>query len=624
MKKRLSRLFCAFLMCVTVLSLLPLRAEAAGASFSGASSLRAGNSVTVTFAVSGSNILAIDANLRYDSDSLELLGTKQLIGGSWDMQQNGSKFILYDTKQTSPINSSKNVFSVTFRVKSDVSVGSTVSASVSGTASDGSSESSISGSWSATIKAPLSGDAKLTDLTCSNADLNFTGASEYWITVPYSVSSLDLDWTRSHSGADVSVSGNKLSVGSNTVTITVTAENGNTKRYYIYAKRQQDPNYVPSTDARLKTLTVSEGSLSPAFDPDIHEYVVYLPYEIDRLELSGTLLDSKAIGVRQVGSSNLPSDKSSTVLLMRCTAEDDKTILDYTIHVIRMPAFNGELPEIIAPEEKQPEPVTPVAPEPEPEPTLELPLLVTLPYVGEVEIWWVAGAALLVLLLLVWLLAWAIGRRGGRRKALRQLAKKAAAEAEQPAAQEPAVPAAAPAVAEKEEEAPAAEEKVAAEAPAEEEKPAEAAPAEEKAAEEAPVKEAPSTAEEKAEAEEIPAAEETPSPEEAPAVEEAAAPAVIPVVTEPAEAKETPAAEIPAVVENPAMETPPVEEKPVEAAPAVEEKPAEEAPAAEEKPAEEAPAEEEKPAKHTFRSSDPLEELGGMSLDELLEDIRNM
>ena len=592
MKKRLSRLFCAFLMCVTLLSLLPLRAEAAGASFSGASSLRAGNSVTVTFSVSGSNILAIDANLSYDSDSLELLGTKQLIGGSWDMQQNGSKFILYDTKQTSPINSSKNVFSVTFRVKSDVSVGSTVSASVSGTASDGSSESSIGGSWSATIKAPLSGDAKLTDLTCSNADLTFTGASEYWITVPYSVSSLDLDWTRSHSGADVSVSGNKLSVGSNTVTITVTAENGNTKRYYIYAKRQQDPNYVPSTDARLKKLTVSEGTLSPAFDPDIHEYVVYLPYEIDRLELSGTLLDSKAIGARQVGSSNLPSNKGSTVLLMRCTAEDDKTILDYKIHVIRMPAFAGELPEIIAPEEKQPEPTTPAAPEPEPEPTLELPLLVTLPYVGEVEIWWVAGAALLVLLLLVWLLAWAIGRRGGRRKALRQLAKQAAAEAAQTAVQEPVVPAVVPAVEEAPAEAPPAEEeKPAKETPAEEEKPAEEAPVEEK-----PAEEEPTAAEEKTVAEEAPTEEEKSSSEEAPA-EEVVIPAVIPV----------------------AAETPVVKEKPAEEAPAVEEKPVEEVPAAEE-----ASTEEENPVKHAFRSSDPLEELGGMSLDELLEDIRNM
>lgn len=612
MKKRFSHLLHALLLCAVLLSLVPQRAEAAGASFSGTSSLRAGNSVTVTFSVSGSNILAIDANLSYDSDSLELLGTKQLIGGSWDMQQNGSKFILYDTKQTSPINSSKNVFSVTFRVKSGVKTGTTVSASVSGTASDGSSESSIGASWSATIKAPLSGDANLTDLRCSNAELNFNGNTEYRITVPYSVSSLSLDWDRSHSGADVSVSGNKLSVGSNTVTITVTAENGNTKRYYIYVKRQQDPNYVPSTDARLKRITVSEGTLSPAFDPDIHEYVVYLPNEIDRLELDGTLLDSKAIGARQVGSSNLPSDKSSTVLLMRCTAEDDKTILDYKIHVIRMPAFSGELPEIIAPEEKETAPSAPTTPEPEP--TLELPLLVTLPYVGDVEIWWVAGAALALLLLLVWLLAWAIGRRGGRRKALRQLAKQAA-EAEtapvQPITQETLAAVTPPA----KEEASAEEA-----APAKEDAPSvEEAPAEEEAspAEESPAEEETPTKEDSPTEEEAPAKEETPT-EEAPAKEEP------PVEETP------PVEEIPPVVEVPVKEETPIKEEApaVEATSAAEESPVkEEAPAIEEAPTEEAApaAEEAKSAAPLFhRSSEPLEELGGMSLDELLEDIRNM
>ena len=604
MKKRFSHLLHALLLCAVLLSLVPQRAEAAGASFSGTSSLRAGNSVTVTFSVSGSNILAIDANLSYDSDSLELLGTKQLIGGSWDMQQNGSKFILYDTKQTSPINSSKNVFSVTFRVKSGVKTGTTVSASVSGTASDGSSESSIGASWSATIKAPLSGDANLTDLRCSNAELNFNGNTEYRITVPYSVSSLSLDWDRSHSGADVSVSGNKLSVGSNTVTITVTAENGNTKRYYIYVKRQQDPNYVPSTDARLKSITVSEGTLSPAFDPEIHEYVVYLANEIQRLELDGSMLDSKAIGWRQVGSSNLPSDKSSTVLLMRCTAEDDKTILDYKIHVIRMPAFSGELPEIIAPEEKETAPAAPTTPEPEPEPTLELPLLVTLPYVGDVEIWWVAGAALALLLLLVWLLAWAIGRRGGRRKALRQLAKQAA-EAEtapvQPITQETLAAVTPP----EKEEAPAEEA-----APAKEDAPSvEEAPAEEEAS---PAEESP-TEEETPAKEDSPAEEETPVKEEPPTEEEA-----------PVKEETPPVEEIPPVVE-----VPPVEEAPaVEETAAEEEAPVkEEAPAIEEAPTEEAaPAAEEvkSPAPVFHRSSEPLEELGGMSLDELLEDIRNM
>ena len=591
MKKPFTRLLASLLVCLLLCPLLLQRAEAASASLSGSSSLRAGNSVTVTFSVSGSGLLAVDANLKYDSSSLELVGTKQLIGGSWDMQQNGNKFILYDTKQTSPINSSKKVFSVTFRVKSNVDVGDTVSASVSGTASDGASESSFSASWSAKIKAPLSSDAKLTDLRCSNADLKFTGATEYYITVPYSVSSLKLDWDRSHSGADVSVSGNKLSVGSNTVTITVTAEDGTVKRYYIYAKRQQDPNYVPSTDAYLKSLKVSVGTLSPAFDPEVTEYVVYLANETDRLELTGVARDSKAENVRQVGTSNLPDEPH--VLLMRCTAEDGKTIRDYKVHVIRMPAFAGTLPEIIAPEELvEPEPVPPAEPEPEPEPTLELPLLITLPYIGDVEIWWVAGAALLLLFLLVWLLAWAIGRRSGRRKALRQLNAQAAAavpvsEEETPAA-EP-VP-----------EAPAAPVET---APAEEPVPAEEVPAEEASLEEA-----------------SPEVQETVT-EEAPAAEETAPAEAEPVGESPAE--EAPAESTPAAV--PVVDTPAEPVTPPEAVSAADPAPIEEDPVfTEERPFahEEAPQPQSAPTPD--RPSEVLEELGGMSLDDLLEDIRNM
>lgn len=584
MKKKFSCILTGLLVCLMFISLIPQRAEAASVSFSGSGSLRAGNTVTVTFSVSGKGLIAVDTGFSYDSSKLELISYNCLRDG-WLMDQNTrGGFLLEDPTQSNPINKTSKLFSVKFKVKSNVSAGSSVSATIADIyATDIEQKSSLgSAKWSAKILAPLSSDAKLTDLRCSNADLKFTGSTEYYITVPYSVSSLKLDWDRSHSGADVSVSGNKLSVGSNTVTITVTAEDGTVKRYYIYAKRQQDPNYVPSTDAYLKSLKVSVGTLSPAFDPEITEYVVYLANEIERLELSGTARDSKAENVRQVGTSNLPDEPH--VMLMRCTAEDGKTIRDYKVHVIRMPAFTGTLPEIIAPEELvEPEPAPPAEPEPEPDPTLELPLLITLPYVGQVEIWWVAGAALFLLLLLVWLLAWAIGRRGGRKKALRQMNAQAAAIAPIPEEETPAeepVP-----------EVPAA--------------PVEAPPAEEVPSEEPAEEPAPETQEEIV--------------EEAPIAEEPAPADVEPVEVAPAE--EIPAEPAPVVV-------------PVADAPAEPVAPPEEAPAEEPAPVEEDPVfTEEQPFTHEDapqprstpdRPSEVLKELGGISLDDLLEDIRNM
>lgn len=423
MKRFSTRLFTLAAALLLCLALLPQRAEAASSGMSGSSSLRAGDQVTVTFSVSGGGILAIECNLSYDSSKLELLGSKNLLGGSWDVQQNGSKYLIRDTSVSKPISGTSSVLSFTFRVKSSVSAGSTVSAQMSNVVvSDGESDYSAgSASWSAKIQAPLSNNANLSSLTCSNVALGFNGGTEYSITVPYEVTSLDLDWSVAHSGARASVSGNSLSVGSNTVTITVTAENGATKRYYIYVTRQEDPNYVPSSDATLSGLTPSTGTLSPAFREDVLDYVVYVPYEVESIQLSGTAKDAKAKSVQQLGAATLQEGTNEVIL--RCTAEDGTT-KDYKVQVIRMPAYAGVLPEIIPPEGK---PVEPEPEEPE-EASFAIPMAVTLPYVGDVPIYYLAGAALFVLLALIWFLAWAIGRQGGRRQAVRQMSLMSATE----------------------------------------------------------------------------------------------------------------------------------------------------------------------------------------------------
>lgn len=423
MKRFSTRLFTLAAALLLCFALLPQRAEAASSGMSGSSSLRAGDQVTVTFSVSGGGILAIECNLSYDSSKLELLGSKNLLGGSWDVQQNGSKYLIRDTSVSKPISGTSSVLSFTFRVKSSVSAGSTVSAQMSNVVvSDGESDYSAgSASWSAKIQAPLSNNANLSSLTCSNVALGFDGGTEYSITVPYEVTSLDLDWSVAHSGARASVSGNSLSVGSNTVTITVTAENGATKRYYIYVTRQEDPNYVPSSDATLSSLAPSTGTLSPAFREDVLDYVVYVPYEVESIQLSGTAKDAKAKSVQQLGAATLQEGTNEVIL--RCTAEDDTT-KDYKVQVIRMPAYAGVLPEIIPPEGK---PVEPEPEEPE-EASFAIPMAVTLPYVGDVPIYYLAGAALFVLLALIWFLAWAIGRQGGRRQAVRQMSLMSATE----------------------------------------------------------------------------------------------------------------------------------------------------------------------------------------------------
>ena len=66
------------------------------ASFSGSGSVRAGDSVTVTFSVSGSNIQGITAVLHYDSSALTLTGTRQLIGDTLVRGHERRNLLAYD------------------------------------------------------------------------------------------------------------------------------------------------------------------------------------------------------------------------------------------------------------------------------------------------------------------------------------------------------------------------------------------------------------------------------------------------------------------------------------------------------------------------------------------------
>ena len=669
MKRKLSR----FLACclLAMLFLLPQRAEAAGASFSGSSSLRPGDKVTVTFSVSGSNIVAIQGTLSYDS-SLELTGTSRLLSDPWAMDMNGSTVVLYDNSLTHAI-SNASVFSATFRVKSSVAPGTTVSASVKNiTVSDGSSDTSLgNASWSATIAAPLSSNASLSSLSCSSGTLSpsfSSGTTSYSVTVPYDVTSLSLSYKTQDSGARVSVSGNSLSVGSNTVTLTVTAANGNTKYYVIYATRQQDPNYVPSSNALLSSITSTKGTLSPGFTPEGKDYVLYVPYEVQKIEVGGVAQDGKA---RSVTGSSAELEPGDNVLTVVCVAEDGKTKEEYTVHVYRMPVYEGILPEITGgepadytavdmalakvpadltgytdesvqalqkaidavvadyPAEKQaqvdamakaitdavaaleekaeekPDPVEEPAQESASAPWQRLLAVgeetVMIPYVGELTgplpLWVLAAVALALLVLLAYLIGTLIGRAVGKRRTLRRLQREQeaaqmdggvapiAADAAGDETWELPAEAAAAAVTEAaENDTEPVSGTVTAEVPVVEE------PVPETVEAEAPVVEepAPETVEAEAPVVEEPAPESVEA--EAPVVEESAPESVevkAPVVEE--SAPETVEAEVP-VIEEPVPET----------------------------------VEAETPAPQVPASNDIDESVRHMSLDELLDDIRNM
>ena len=127
MKKIVSSLSALIL---TMCLLLPFTASAASASasLSGPGTVRAGDTITLTFKLSGSNLSGAPGTLAYDNNQLQMTGTKQVIASPWAVEFNGNNMVAYDNNLSSPINGSKDLFTVSFKVK-DVAAGRKISGS---------------------------------------------------------------------------------------------------------------------------------------------------------------------------------------------------------------------------------------------------------------------------------------------------------------------------------------------------------------------------------------------------------------------------------------------------------------------------------------------------------------
>jgi len=150
--------------------------------------------------------------------------------------------------------------------------------------------------------------------------------SNYTVTVPYEVDKLDLTYLTNHSNAKVKVNGNSnFKVGEvNTVEIEVTAEDGTVRIYTLNVTRSTQTG---KTD--LKELTVTNGVLSPNFDPNVLEYNVKVDGKIDQLDIRAIAKDPDS-KVEIIGNSNLKEGKNT--VLVKVTDKNGFTKY-YTINV---------------------------------------------------------------------------------------------------------------------------------------------------------------------------------------------------------------------------------------------------------------------------------------------------
>ena len=346
--KKFIAIITIFVLCITVMFPLTVSAASASASLTGPGTVRAGDTITLSFNLNGNGIFGASGTLSYDSSQVTLSKTTQKIGSPWAVEFNGNNFVAYDNNLSNPIKGNKTLFTVTFKVKS-VAAGTNIKISYTGvTATDGNVDTNVGTvTYSTTIAAPMSTNNNLSSLTVSNATISpafSAGTTNYSASVPFEVSKLDVSAIAADGKAKVSVSSPNLTPnGTTNVTITVTAENGAKKTYTIAVTRAQDPNYQPSGNNNLSSITVDGFLLSPVFTPENTKYVIWLPYETEKVQIRGSAADGKA-SVEVVGGDNLVAGKDNIVTVI-CTAENGEK-QEYTI-IVKRAAAHGESTDVV-------------------------------------------------------------------------------------------------------------------------------------------------------------------------------------------------------------------------------------------------------------------------------------
>lgn len=423
----------ALALCLTLLApFTSMPAMAASAALTGPTTVRAGDSITLSFAISGTGIYGASGTLSYDSSQLTLTGTKQKVASPWMVEFNGNSFVAYDNNLEKPIGSKTVLFTATFKVKGSLATGTAIKVSCTNVkTSDGSKDTKLDTvSYSTKIVAPKSTNNKLKSMSINGAELSPAFKADtvsYSTTVPFSISKLEVKAAAADSKAKVSINSPDLVVGSNTVTVTVTAESGAKKTYTIKVTRQQDPNYVPASNADLSGISIDGYVLSPVFSADVTEYVVWLPYETESITISGTAADSKA-KVEVQGGEALEAGADNPVKVI-CTAENGTTTKEYIVIAKRAAAHGSQ--DVPGTDDPTGDPDAPGTDEPgSDEPGTDVPggddpgsenpgteePPVTNPLTSGSFSWhWLAGIGAGALIL-GWLLGWLLGRRSKRGK----------------------------------------------------------------------------------------------------------------------------------------------------------------------------------------------------------------
>ncbi|MDR0565938.1 MAG: InlB B-repeat-containing protein [Prevotellaceae bacterium] len=154
-----------------------------------------------------------------------------------------------------------------------------------------------------------------------------SATTSYTVNVANDVSSIYIGASANHSGAAVSGAENKeLSVGANTLSVVVTAQDGITTQTYTVAVTRAAAGSTPVPSA----LVASDGVLTPAFSPAIDSYTVEVPNSVSAI----TLVALAPSGARVIGAGEKPLSVGPNTL--NITVTDEISAKTYTVIVTRL------------------------------------------------------------------------------------------------------------------------------------------------------------------------------------------------------------------------------------------------------------------------------------------------
>ena len=163
------------------------------------------------------------------------------------------------------------------------------------------------------------------------------GILEYSLTVPYEVTAMTFS-AQPAEGASCRVNRKNLGAGGSATLflLTVTAEDEESKRVYQVTvhrqEKEEEEKPTLSQDARLLSLTPEQGQLSPAFDPEVLEYRLTVPFEVTTMTFAAQPAEGASY---RVNRKNLGAGGSSTLFTLTVTAEDGTAKRIYQVTVYR-------------------------------------------------------------------------------------------------------------------------------------------------------------------------------------------------------------------------------------------------------------------------------------------------